>query len=135
MGEGAFSTRPNGSLRKIIADYWSARRIGCAPAGRSVTSPYLNKPKRALDQALRDRGMTPEDVGYGRPPEARRRRPSEGEARPLRRAPMVAALGGAAAIALVVLVASWIDDTGDAPAPIAEEQIDALQKIAPAAGE
>ena len=48
---------------------------------------------------------------------------------------MVAALGGAAAIALVVLVASWIDDTGDAPAPIAEEQIDALQKIAPAAGE
>lgn len=100
-----------------------------------MTSPYLNKPKRALDQALRDRGMTPEDVGYGRPPVARRRRPSQGESRPLRRAPLVAALGGAAAIALIVLAVSLIDGAGNTPAPIAEEQIDALQKIAPAAGE
>ncbi|MEQ8603107.1 MAG: hypothetical protein RIB45_07285 [Marivibrio sp.] len=96
-----------------------------------MTSPYLDKPKRALDQALRDRGMSRADLGYDGLADARARTPS----RRVRRAPGAAAIGGVLAIGLIALGVALLSEGREEAPAIAEDQIDALQDIAPAAGE
>lgn len=110
-----------------------------------MVSPYLEKPKRRLDQALRDRGLSEFDIGLDRQDstDARGDVPEIPEtARVARQAQLNAAtsrlsivIGSIATCLLIVLVvaALWTP-LARGVAPVADSDADLLSDIAPAAG-
>lgn len=96
-----------------------------------MTSPYLNRPPRRIDEALRDRGLSRKDIGLPGengestlPPTMRaRRRRRYGAVRYL----VVAVLAGMVALGLAAV---FLDDEQK----VAQDEAESLSDIAPAAG-
>lgn len=132
----------------------------CAPGATvwrenaGVTSPYLNRPRRGLEQALKDRGMTRADVGMTLDARAvdtaRRKAAARGAGRPSMRAPRAlrasrlaflrharlsltrAAVAGA--LVLAVAAIGLMLRVGGEPDLAETERAEELVEIAPAAG-
>jgi hypothetical protein len=112
-----------------------------------VVSPYLRKPARRLEDVLRDRGLSRADVGLAQAEESVRQVPPSRSGRPSlrerlrqatathRRASGLMIVGGIAVAAVLSLFGAglWHQMAAE-PAPLAEEGIEALRDIAPAAG-
>jgi len=102
-----------------------------------VVSPYLQKPQRKLDDVLRDRGLTYADLGLrervrGDAPQAGAANRNLGRARGMRLSVLVGSIAGL--FVIVVLAAGVILTMPTEQIPVAEEVIEQLRNIAPAAG-
>ncbi|MBP5858476.1 hypothetical protein KAJ83_15755 [Marivibrio halodurans] len=110
-----------------------------------MVSPYLEKPRRRLDEALRDRGLSGSDIGFDPTDstDAHTPVPEMAEAtRDARQARVHAttarlsiAIGSVATCLLIILVvaALWTP-LARGIAPVADRDADLLSDIAPAAG-
>lgn len=98
-----------------------------------MTSPYLERPRRKIEDVLATKNMTKADIGMddgSGPIGAAGRRGGGGTRRTLRASLMLAGLGMGILLVGVVHVLT----APDPETTIAEEAIDSLQSIAPAAG-